>query len=226
MNKIIVIVLIISILIIQNSFCQESNVSKVIVGNKEIQFQQPRIDFSEIGESKRKLLEDQVPPSNRILACYMPKDVAVKFGIEPVTIKKRIMIQTLKANENIEFTGSDFIDLKQVIGNSFSAQLDKATFEANRHYENLQYRYGNLKMEKPIILEVFEDNKDSYAFIALMNINTDQGLINVLTGTLIKKIKGRILYIYVSNVLENDDSVPWILSTCNSLSKSFTDLNN
>lgn len=211
-------------MISQTIFCQVEN--KFYVGSKEIQFQQPNNDFTEIGENKRKLLEDQVPPNNKLLACFMPKDVSKKFGIEPVTINKRIMIQTLKANENKDFTESDFIDLKEVLKNSFSQQLDKATVEANRHYENLQYRYGNLSMNKPLVLEVIENSNDSYAFVALMNINTEQGLINVLTGTLIKKVKDRIIYIYVSNVLENDNSLPWIISTCRSISRSLTDLNN
>ena len=209
-----------------NAYSQETSIYKISVGGKIISIPAPIVDFVEVGELKRKLIEDQVPKINRLVAFYLPIETNEKYGLEPVVVMKRILIEVLKANEYTDFSEKDFIDLKNSMKTSLSSGLDDATKEANSHYAKLKDRYGNRSAGKPIVLNTILDLKDSYSFLALMNVNTEDGLKNVLTGTLFIRVKNRILYIYVSNILEDDESLDWVSNTIKIWNKSIIDLNN
>jgi hypothetical protein len=225
MNKSILLISALFILILLQTFGQGNPIIKIDVGGTSILIPTPENDFIEVGEEDRKIVGIQIPEMNNVKALFLLKEIYQKIGIKPFNLKRTVMIEVVKTFENMKFSEKDFIDFKTLYANSLSTVLSDAEKTVNLHYAKIKDIVGNAEVGKAFVLGTILDRKDANAFLIWNKVKTDEAAIEVVTGNLTIRIKNKILFVYVSNELKDDESLFWVSNTIQNYSQMIFDLN-
>lgn len=213
------------IFLLMEIFCQYDSIFKIDVGGQSILISMPEEDLVEVGDKMRKFYEIQVLEQHTLKAVYLPKDVVKKLGVEPVSEERKIFIEVDKSIENKECSGQDFNILIKYAKTALSTNLNESFEKVNIHYSKIKDIIGKTEIGKPTFMGTILDIKDAFGYLIFTKINSDEGINKVIAGTLILRIKNRILSIYVYNYLEDVESFTWVSNTIQSLAKSLLELN-
>lgn len=212
MKKIRLFVLIILIPFALKAYSQYQDKSpfKLEVGEKTLLIPAPLSDFVESGDIKRIVAENQVPEGNKLIAYFLPEDIAKQVGIEP---SKKMFIQVGKEVESLLCSQSDFIDVKESLKTEFSSSgLLEVVKDANSIFKSTQDILGKAEIGEMKTIGSILETRDAISFLTVVKYNFDEGSSRVIGSASCVRVKQKVLLIYVFNVLENEESINWVSS--------------
>ena len=189
------------------------------------------IEASRISAPLVEVMKGFVPSSNRLLAAYLTEADAglLRNGEEP-GMAQYVMLQTVRTVETVEMTRDFFSEVKDVLKSNLSFDeglseqmnevLEKeqqATVERNEFIKSFD-------SSTPTLLAMGDETEDSFAFTLMLDvaIDTDYGLekYKMVYETVALNAAGKIVYIYVYDVLDKGDEIANVQSLGQSIKKA------
>jgi len=212
------------VLIPETIFCQEK-MKQIDVGGKLIWLPTPEKDMSEIGDSLTKLAEIQVPPGNILKAVFLPKDVISKLGLEPISDRKKVLVETNESLEKTDLSENDFKDAVSYLKESFPSDLLEITQKTNIEFEKIKDRLGKQEVDKMEILGTIMDSKDAFAYLMSFKYKEENTERMIYAGLLTMRVKNRMIYGYFYNYSDYEESINWIANIIPVWSKKVLEYN-
>lgn len=217
--------LLILVLMPKTSFCQEWKTKLIDIGGKVIWLPAPENDMSAISDSIIKLAEIPVPPGNILKAVFLPKDVISKLGIEPVSDRKKVMIEIVKSFEKSDINENDFKEAVSYMKKSFPSDLPEITEKTNQEFEKIRDRIGKQEVGKMEILGTILDSKDAFAYLMSLKVKDDNDEKMIYAGLLSMRVKNRMMVAYFYNYAGYEEAINWIANIIPIWSKKVFELN-
>ncbi|MFA6946803.1 MAG: hypothetical protein WC220_12980 [Pedobacter sp.] len=224
MKKLRLFVTTILILSALNAYSQVNSPFKIDVGGKSLLIPIPLNGFVESGDIKRIVAKDQVPEGYKLIAYFLPEDIAKHAGIEP---SKKMFIGVNKEVESLLCSPSDFIDVKESLKTVFSSSgLLEVIKDANIEFKRTQDIVGKAEIGEMKTIGSILETSDAISFLTVTKYNFDEGSGRVIGSASCVRVKQKVLLIYVFNVLENEESINWVSTITKNWLNSILEINN
>ena len=201
----------------------------VSVGRATLQLPIPE-SFVEVGTKNRMI---PMVPSNRLLAWFaMPEDMK-HFDSEPThELKRHIQVQLFKESENRDLGAYDFA---AIVSEGLKQQDEShaaAAQEINKILKQLnEPEKGGppIRISEPKSLGTFFKSDNAVGFLLLMSIATnEQGLRSahpIVCGTVVMRVKQKLLYVYVYSIADGTNSIDWVKSKSKAVAEAILKAN-
>lgn len=224
MKKINIFISTIFILLALNAYSQDNSAFKIQIGGKLILIPTPLNGFVESGDIKRIVAESQVPEGNKLLAYFLPTEIANQVGIEP---SKKMFIQVNKEVESLLCSPSDFIDVKESLKSIFSsAGLLEVIKDANTELKRTQEIIGKAEIGEMKTVGSILETPNAISFLTVTKYNFEEGSGRVIGSASCIRVKQKVLLIYIFNVLENEESINWVSTVTKDWINSILNIND
>lgn len=175
----------------------------------------PDLDFVEISNEHRGLVELFVPQENRLLCAFALKDElpGLLDGDSDNTLTRYALVEVPRRAEYFDCESSDFIEvvngLQEAFGDCKSA-MQEGEDEFNRRMETLDLSEMKVKIGQPKMLGSFFSKQNAYASGMLVGYNMGGETIKMGATVILMRVKERLVFIYLYAEYENDKTILWL----------------
>lgn len=186
-------------------------------------------EVSEIAPEVRKLSETMVPPTNRLLGVYVSeKDYRRILEGEYPEFDRYIFLQVGRDIERKNITQKGFRELSGYLKTQQEEILAATQKRVGNLLENTAEKLSedydvsfDMKVGEQVPAGVFLDRPNALGFLTLVkyqgNLDGEKLDYVVAGGTLVLKIKRRLLYAYVYSTYEEQPDIDWVRSESTAL---------
>lgn len=184
-------------------------------GGTAILIPSPASDLVEIGPDLRVLLEPLVPDNNRLLAAFLSREDLSE--LQKGAKKGLSRYGLVEVPRRAEFADVDAGAFKEVTG-SVSEQMNTPAFDtaAKTETEAINRKIaalgadGKISIEKPVQLGPIFSKPNAFGYATLLPIVLDGQTTNMVGGTIILRVKNRLVFAYLLTQYKDKDSAAWV----------------
>jgi hypothetical protein len=195
-------------------------------------------EVSEIAPDVRKLSETMVPPTNRLLGVYVShNDYQRILDGEYPEFDRYIFLQVGRDLERKNISQKGFRKLSGYLKTQQEEILEAVESRVDKLFENTSEKLSedydvsfNMKVGEQVPVGVFLEHPNALGFVTLVkyqgNLDGEKLDYVVAGGTLVLKIKRRLLYAYVYSTYEKQEDIDWVRSESTALADLLLTSNN
>jgi hypothetical protein len=187
------------------------------VGLKTITIPSPSADLIEPGPDYRVLLEPFAPTNNRLVTGFLTADEFTKIRTSPsVSLTRYALVEAPRRAEFADITPEFFKQIDAGMAAQFGATINDTLRdqqdEINRRLKALG-QDKTVTLDKPLMLGSFFSKPGASSYGQIMPITIGQDSKRVAMGVTLVRVRERILFLFLYNLYEDENSVKWIRTT-------------
>lgn len=206
-------------------------------------------DVSDLSEEFRNFAQNFAPPTNLVIAYFIPTEEARKFLLpdydvyEGFLVKRRFMVQAYKPTIQTPITKEEYAQVVKIMREQHAslikstmpkikAQLDHSTNNMMRDL-GLEETKAKLEISNVIPLNDFYESENYIQFGNIMKVQANLSDVSndamggevVVNEMAILPINGTVFYLYTYSTYESEDDVAWAQITSKTWGKDIQSKN-